>query len=297
VINELINELVEDRKNFVSSLRKGKLIASELGISEMKEWLKYELEGYWAEVSLPEYRKLHVQSLGTFSGPFGSGVKNVVLPTLNLPDFLRDFAENYFVHESISELNELVVAKEGKLTRKWPAEIIIASREYIQMSGGQVLIDAEQMLSKSMFTGIIENSKNKLLDFLIELKEAGVDSSKPLTESTSAKVRNIFNVNVYGSHNVVASGENVNQSDIVVKAGDFESLSCFLKNIGIGKSEIEELKHAVDADGSRKRAKFGEKVNLWLGQMLGKIFEGAISATLQVTPALLVEGLKKFYGG
>ncbi len=297
MINELITELVEERKDFLSSLRKAKLIASELSIAEMKEWLKGELEGYRSGGVLPEYRKLHVQSLGTFSGPFGSGVKNVVLPTLNLPDFLRDFAENYPVHESISELSELVKTKEGKLTRKWPAEVIIASREYIQMRGGQVLVDAEQMISKSMFTGIIENSKNKLLDFLIELKEVKVDSSKPLTESTSAKVRNIFNVNVYGSHNVVASGETVTQSDIVVKAGDFESLSAFLKNIGIGKSEIEELERAVATDGPREKSKFGEKVNIWLGQMLSKISEGAISATLQVTPALLVEGLKKFYGG
>ena len=296
MIKELIDELVEGEKDFVSSLRKAKLIASELKIVEMKNWLKGELEGYRMETSIPDYRKLFVQSLGTFSGPFGSGTKNIVLPTMGLPEVLRKFAEMYEVHESISELKELVNNQEGKLTRKWPAEVIIGAREYIQMSGGQVLVDAEQMISRSMLAGIIENSKNKLLDFLLELKEEKIETSNNVTAKDSVKARNMFNVNIYGSNNIVASGENITQKDIEVKQNDIDSLTKYLKQFGISPKDIVDLDKAIDEDKAKTNKKFGEKISVWLGKMLSKISEGVVTASIQAGPALIVDGIKKYIG-
>ena len=42
--------------------------------------MKHESEGYPSAAEVPDYRKIRVFYTGTFSGPFGSGIKNAPIP-------------------------------------------------------------------------------------------------------------------------------------------------------------------------------------------------------------------------
>src|SRR5882762_8593500 len=61
-------------------LLKLRLLASRLGSGLLEEWVKHESNGYPIDVELPSYRKIGVPFRGTFSGPFGSGIKNAPIP-------------------------------------------------------------------------------------------------------------------------------------------------------------------------------------------------------------------------
>jgi hypothetical protein len=71
-------------------LRKCKILAVRLGNNDFKRWVDNELNGYAIADDLPEYRILHVESYGHFSGPFGQSLSNAPIPPSCLPEKLRD---------------------------------------------------------------------------------------------------------------------------------------------------------------------------------------------------------------
>ena len=77
-----------------------------------------------------------------------------------------------------------------------------------------VLVDAFRPVPKHLVAGIIDSIKNKLLDFILDLQKAsgGAESDNWEDSLATKRFRNLFNVNIYGSHNVIASGENVVQT-------------------------------------------------------------------------------------
>lgn len=294
--HDLIDDIVNEKVELTSILRKAKVLASGLTILEMKGWVKSELEGYSQSESVPEYRKLTMQNWGTFTGPFGSGTKNVILPTLQLPQPLKTFAELYEVRENVGELVQLCSYDNDNLKRKWPAEWIMLAREYIEISGGQVLVDAHQNVSKAMIVGILENVKNKLLDFLISLSEENIIDDGNATQETKERARNIFHLNIYGNNNVVASGETVSQHGVNISQGDIEALIHFLKGQNVPESEIEALKDAIKKDGIQTAGNIGQQVQSWIGKMMIAVGNGAWATSLQVAAPLITDAIKKYFG-
>ncbi|MFC3570213.1 AbiTii domain-containing protein [Paracoccus simplex] len=57
-------------------LLKLRYLASRLGSDPLAEWVKYESEGYPNSAEIPDYRVIGVSYQGTFSGPFGSGIRS-----------------------------------------------------------------------------------------------------------------------------------------------------------------------------------------------------------------------------
>ena len=132
LLDEIRSDLVNESAILSSTLRKAKILASSIGLPEFREWVDSELDGYKNRENVPEYRHFSPTNLGTFSGPFNSGVKNVVLPTYNLPDPVREIAENLFFMDGVGAL-EAQGSDGGQM--KWTQEMIILARENIQTQG------------------------------------------------------------------------------------------------------------------------------------------------------------------
>src|SRR5437868_14569293 len=94
-------------------LRRCQMLAARVGISELGDWVRYELNGYPEAAELPEYRILHGNAIGTLSGPFGSGMRNAPLPANNLQPKDRDWARKAFIRQPIAALEKAANAKEG----------------------------------------------------------------------------------------------------------------------------------------------------------------------------------------
>lgn len=160
---------------------------------ELRNWTNYELNGYENIKKVPSYRVYQAQNYGTFSGSFGAMMKNVVLPTYNLPTVVRDFAEQMTFREGIKELESMFSMEGDKFTKNWPQEALILSRKSLNLDG-YVLVSAWQYVTKAMISGILDSVKNRLLDFLLDLEDCVElsNSIESIEEIPNEKMKKLF---------------------------------------------------------------------------------------------------------
>ncbi len=221
--------------------------------------------------------------------------KNMVLPTYHLPDSLKDHVENLYFVQGVGELE--AQALKDTLHNKWTQEMVMIGREYIELSGGMVLVDAQQPIPSHVIVGILDQVKNKLLDFVLGLQENNITSEDLENRTVISEVaRNLFNVNIYGDRNTVASGENVKQITKTVQKGDTDSLLNFLRELNIDDEDIREIETAVSGEPNATDGQLGPKVKTWLGGVIAKMASRVLGAGLNTTAEMLTQALHDYYG-
>ena len=291
LLDDIRNDLVSESASLPNTLRKAKILASQIGLPKFKEWLDSELGGYADEDRIPNYRKFQAGNLGKFSGPFGSGIKNMPIPTSHLPDPVREYAENLILSDGVGALEGILSqgSSEG-LGQKWPQEFVLLARDSLQMNGGMmVLVDAHKPVPLYIITGILDKVKTKLLDFILAMQESDITLENLNKDAEETRVvHKIFNNTIYGDNNVIASGENVRQKVTPVVKGDIDSLLSRFRELGIDDESLRELKDAVASEPSVQNGNFGPKARAWIGGMIEKVPPKAWE--------IGIDALKSFYG-
>ena len=294
LLDEIRSDLVNESANLSSTLRKAKILARAIGLPEFMEWVDFELSGYPDRDIVPSYRRFRPTNLGTFAGPFQSGVNNMVLPTYNLPDTVKEFAENLFFFDGVGALE---AQASDSHQWKWPQEMVMLARNSIQMSGGMVLVDAHQPIPAHVISGVLDQVKNRLLDFVLGLQESNVTSEDLDNRTVETQVvRNLFHINIYGDRNIVASGEQVNQRVNTVQEGNIDSLLSFLREFSIDDDDLGELEDAVSSEPIAPDGSYGPKVRAWLGGMISKAASSTRNVGLQTASKVLTDALNGYYG-
>ena len=202
LLKEISADLVNESAGLSNTLRKAKVLASQISLPEFRDWIDLELEGYSRDDTVPEYRSFRPGNLGTFSGLFGSMVRNMAIPTYNLPDSVKEFAENLRIYDGIGALEGMLSQDTEKFQRNWDPELVILSREVTRLEGDMILIEAHQPIPMYFISGIMDKVKNKLLDFILAMQDSNITSEDLENRTVEPSLaRNIFNtVNVYGHH-------------------------------------------------------------------------------------------------
>lgn len=294
LLDDIRSDLLNQSADLSNTLRKAKVLASIMGLCEFRDWVDHELSGYPNSSRLPDYRKFTPTNLGTFSGPFQSGATNVVLPTISLPDPVKDFAETFEFFDGVAALQ---VQKSDEHVRRWPQELIFLARDSIKMSGGMVLADAHQPIPAHVISGILDQVKNKLLDFILGLQEENITSDDLMNRTIKPEVaRNLFNINIYGDRNIVASGEDVHQTTMPVEKDNLETLVDYFRQLNVDSEDLRELEQAIAAEPKMCNGKLGPKVRAWVGGMISKAASQMWNIGMELAPKLLIDALHSFYG-
>ena len=165
------------------------------------------------------------------------------------------------------------------------------------MDGGAVLVDAHKPTPRYLVSGILDNIKNKLLDFILGLQKSDITPERLGNGSVEpGAVRNLFNVHIYGDHNVVASGENVHQELSPVSKGDIGSLLDHLRELSVANDDLRELKDAVSSEPHTSNGELGPKVRAWVGGMISKASSDVWKIGLEAAPKVLMDALNAYYG-
>src|SRR5262245_11454756 len=106
LLEEIQAELVDPKGDLGSMLRKCKLLAARLGSKPLEDWLVWESNGYPSERELPDYRTWPLEVRGHFSGPFGSSMRNVIIPALTIPEGVRDTVSTFQCRQSIASIEQ-----------------------------------------------------------------------------------------------------------------------------------------------------------------------------------------------
>lgn len=132
-----------------------------------------------------------------------------------------------------------------------------------------------KLLPRTDVAGVIDAVRNRLLNFLLALKEqhpeVDVDGGD-LKSIPKDDVRvNVVN-NIYGGQNVIASGEVVHQQvSQGVEPDDLSSLLSALREVSFPEELIGELLLAIDEDAAVRQGGIGPRVSGWLAKIGGNV--------------------------
>lgn len=207
-ISDLKKAILDDDVALSSILRKAKVLAYSLKIEEMKEWVEKEMNGYDYEKDvIPTYRIIQAYSTGDFS----RGSRNFPIPSVNLPENLREWAETATEIGSIKKLESIIdtarTRNEFSLIIAWPGDYIVrVSRDILT---GEELIGARKIVSRNQLEEIVEVVRNRLLDFILELENRFPESTPEMIASkpeAPEQVTQIFKTTIHGDvHGVIAA--------------------------------------------------------------------------------------------
>lgn len=197
-------------------MRKAKVLAYRLKNQEFKEWVEHELNGYEETSPLPEYRKVSTHSKGDFLRP-GLKISDVPIPTINIPGDIRKVINEVNMRQGIKELEALLEtldsSKADTLAVPWPANLLPALScrvfEYASCLG------AWRVITKGHLTKIVENTRNRLLTFILELAdrypEAAKEGFNTVKSVPDEQIRQVFNNYIMGDAHIVGSTQAISQ--------------------------------------------------------------------------------------
>lgn len=301
LLKDIQDAAIDVSTDVISLLRKCKVLAARLGNPDFKRWVDHELNGYPSREDLQKYRILKVQSHGNFSGPFGSGLRNVAIPPTCLPKEWRDMASTAYLTAGLSAYNALLERdpdKPGTLMIPWPPDLLPHIQVYEDMS----CYAAWRQIPRNAIVNLIDTIRNRILDFVLEIVALSPQKDKESIKTESLpkdQVRQVFNTYIMGDVSNLATGSsNFSQiQQVEIFKDDMDSLKKYLSSIGISKDDISDLEIATKADGNRKKEDgFGPKVSNWIGEMVSKSLSGAWNIASNVAVNILTKAISAYYG-
>lgn len=279
-------------------------LGSLLGNEELIIWAKSEAVGYDENQKLPDYRIFDTEVHADFYGPFGSGLKNTILPQSFIEKEHRDALCISYLKQPVAELERLATApnKDGILRANWSGDVIAYYQQKELYTNGMVLAAAWRILTQSAITGVLETIRTRVLDFALKIEDeldissAAITAQGEIEKPETKRVEQIVFATIYGAENVsVGNNGNLTQNVIGVQAGDLESLKTYLSSAGLTRPILQELEKALNAD-SESSEQPGPATQGWLGKVMILIGKGSLSLSSNITGSLIAGAIMKFLG-
>jgi hypothetical protein len=263
----------------------------------------HELNGYNKIDNLPEYRILHTESYGNFSGESGAALNNAPIPPLCLPEEFRDRITKSYLRHPISAYASLVDReKKDNAQEQWPADMIalFARKIYRDMN----CLSAWKVIPYNAVVALVDTIKTRVLNFILEIEEEAPDAGEasPNSEPMSQeRVAQVFHTHIYGNVGNIAEGsQHVTQTAAIsVKQNDLGSLKAYLISLGIPNQNVRDLESAIGQDSEaevKKKKCLGLRVSAWLGSVLSSIAQGLIPVLQTVDANLITQAILIYYG-
>lgn len=233
IVLELERDLLSDNCNILNALRKAKVIASKLNLTEFGYWIDKELNGYSTEKEVPGYRVVQgiLRARNPYAGWIPAIIQNgeieqalckrgITSPISELFDYCKDDATQsmgFYFNGSL----------QGKLNDMFENQLIT--------------MDFAVMISNSTVRAVVESVKNYLLDKILELDAKGIRGeglSFSTEEKSAARELSPSVINNYGQANFLTAP--VENAQLV--SGNDNNIKI---DQSIGKEITTEVKEAI----------------------------------------------------
>ncbi len=286
MIKSLIKDLAYDNITLSQGLTRAKLVQSKLKVDELKNWLTNELNGYSDKDDVPDYRTIQVKIIGHFVDDFGREWRNA---PLMLDELGKDLDINFYEHTALGSIKAIEDAV-NQTTRE-DSIMIPFGQSFVHKLGDLYrkndhrthLISAGSIILPSQYRNILEQTKQRLLDILLELQEKfpSMDDDFVATKESKEQAKNIVNYHIYGGSNNtnLGVGDSVIQSDNKqsIKA-DLKEFVDALKDLNVPTDEVEAIKTIVTSK-EPKESKLSKAMK-WVGQLSTKMITKGIELKL-----------------
>jgi hypothetical protein len=296
----LQDKILDQHVPLADVLRQAKVVAAALRNPELAKWIDQELNGYGAPYdNLPTYRRFPALSVGVLIG-YGRQLTNAPLNTSGLDEPIRSWAQDMLITEDIGTLE--YTTRDGRtndLQQAWPPEYIAAcSSRFFE---GLNCITAHKVVSVGCIRHVLEVVRNKLLGFVLELRDKYPQASETDKSLSSVPIDGsgaVFNTFIVGNGNTTSMGQQSTAISVdSVKMDDLDSLAAFMKALGIPAASTDELIQSVEEDNIPKDATtVGTKVGTWIKRAAKQLGAGALNLAEAATTDILVKAISAYYG-
>ncbi len=281
MIKQLIEDLTFNKISLNQALTRAKIIAYKINNDDFKEWLVGEINGDYKDRELPKYKIISCDIYAEVAIPF-QGTKTIPMDVTLVKDLAGDYSFNEMrITQSIGTL-ELGQSQSKKNQYGYDYFPMDLTNQFKKMTtDGDRIIAIKRRIQLSQIDYILEQTKQRLLDTLLELNEKFPDLENDYVDSNfnNQKVQNIITQNIYGNNSNIAVGDNINQS--IVADQKIEKLINELQKLGVDSNEVSELKDIIQQEDKKG---IGKKILNWLGKLSTKVVEKGIELEL---PAII----------
>ncbi|PTS80456.1 hypothetical protein DBR33_01625 [Stenotrophomonas sp. HMWF022] len=220
LVQEIQRDALDPKVGVSDLLRKALVVSTKLKINGDTAWIKAELSGYGGDAELPSYREL--RGIPQVHNPFHGYIPFQMSPKLEL-EFCK-FPMGF----SVAEVESLLQQNEDQLRFSFPAPVTA-----FFLKGMEVPMQPSLAISASVFHGVLDKVRNRVLQWALDLEDAGVVgdgmSFSPMEVKAAQHVTNITN-NIGSMHNSqlqqLSSGQQSYQM-----SENREELAAFLKEL------------------------------------------------------------------
>src|SRR3989338_4546626 len=242
ILHEIQTAVLEEGSDLGPILLKVRLLAARLGSQPLGEWVKHESEGYPPGSPLPDYRFIPVGYTATFSGPFGSGIKNAPIPPYLIEKFAGKKWTHHEMRQSIAAVDDLLASsRDGSSLHLDAANLILLLQGKVYE--GYACNEVSGTIARAALAEIMHAVRSRVLELTIELEKAvpevtaiavgKTDSGPPASSAVATQISQQI---IYGnvtSISAMGAGARVNVS---ISEGDTQGLVEYLKQAGIAEA-------------------------------------------------------------
>ncbi len=256
LVLELQREAMNANVGTATLLRMALVVATKLGLTEMRRWCESELHGY-STGEVPSYRKL-TGELKAFN-PYRGWIPVMLSGHARLADVLSTTP----VALSVGELEDLVKGGDSTTLRvTLPQEVlekIFGSTREFQM--GMI---PHLFISSAGVRGILEEVRNAILEWSLRLEKDGIRgddmsfSPKELAAATTATYQINHFTGVLG---------NVQADQFQI--GNSEAVYAELERAGVSANDCAELKdlaHQAEKAPEKEKASLVARIGAWIAK-------------------------------
>lgn len=295
LLREIQAAAIDSDVPLATLLRKCKVLAARLGNDEFKAWIDRELNGYDSKEELPEYRIVHVNSKGHFSGHFQSGMRNADIPLVCMPEELRENLAHSYLMQPIAALEDLIARTDGgTLNEAWNPDIVAAFGRDIYQNMN--CLQAWKVISVGALVAAADTIRTRVLNFVLEIEAENPDAGEaPLNSNPLPldRVQHIFNTNIYGDVQNLANASPGAQQHATYNAQNpelFRELIRAIESSGASTEVIGMLAERVHSMGRATNSRSFRDAYLQFMSVVSdhmQVVGGAIAPFLPQLAALL----------
>lgn len=285
MIKQLIKDLTFDKITLSQGLNRAKLIAYEIENSELKNWIAKESNGYSNKNDkLPDYRIISCDIFGIIENGF-IGRRQIPMDLSNLNNGLKLEFDLYEmrVTQSVSTI-------EGTLNQSdsvgeygyedFPTPLVTTFRD---ICNEPYLVSVQRRIQFSQLNHILNLTKQKLIDTLLELKSAfpNLEDNYINSEKNKELAKTIINNHIYGdnSSSNIGVGEKISQEISNVYEQRINEILSDLSKLNVPKEDIDSLEKIVRAKDKKSLSK---KLLTWTGNLSQKAIEKGVELQVPI---------------
>ncbi|HWD12235.1 MAG TPA: hypothetical protein VG519_02680 [Pseudochrobactrum sp.] len=299
---DIQNASADGSVSIATLLRKCLILAARLDSSILEDWIKYEMDGYPSDVSVPQYRRIELNFKGTFSGAFGSGITNApIAPYIVEKHSNNPNISTFHCRQSIASLETLSKGDPQNLRINMDnMGLVLQGKVYPNMALNHFWAE----FSNTALIDIENTVRNKILELSLNIwkkyPDAGNSSDSDLKNSIGEEaMTQIFNTTIHGAATVIGtSNQSINHTTYLNDKGNLKALAELLIEKGLNTQDVQELETAIQKDPAPidKNSGFGPSVAGWITKTIGKAVSGTWKIGIGTGSALLEAALLKYYG-